>query len=86
MKVSHVPRNFVRSRRNKLDVDVSHRGELEEWVEKEYPGIRLEFANPYITRLQIENHELRQRVDEIDEVVGTLVSACEAFVHNFQRG
>jgi hypothetical protein len=53
---------------NKLDVDVSHRGELEEWVEKEYEGVKLEFTNPRITRLQIENHKLRQRVDE----VGTL--------------
>ena len=48
----------------KLDIDVSHRGELEEWVEKEYPGIRLEFANPSVTQLQIENHRLRKQVDE----------------------
>jgi hypothetical protein len=70
---------------NKLNIDVSHRGELEEWVEKEYPGIRLEFANPHITRLQIENHELRKRIDEIDEVVGRLEESCLSFINCFLR-
>lgn len=56
----------------KLNIDVSHRGELEEWVEKEYTGVRLEFANPSVTQLQIENHRLRKQVDE------------RTLVHNFQ--
>ena len=70
---------------DKLDIAVSHRGELEEWVEKEYPGIRLEFANPNITRLQTENHELRKRIDEIDEVVGRLEESCLSFINCFLR-
>ena len=58
----------------KLDIPASTKEEMQTWVEKEYPGIRVEFANHHIVNLQLENHELRKRVEEIDEVVGRWVN------------
>lgn len=58
---------------DKLTIDVEHRGELEAWVEENYPGICLEFANPRETHLQLEIHRLRKQVDELDGVVGKLL-------------
>jgi hypothetical protein len=67
----------------KLDIEVSHRGELEEWVEREYPGITLKFANPRETKLQLEIQRLRKHLDEVDEIVGRIERSCIALLNTF---
>ena len=59
--------------------------DLKAWVEKEYEGIYLLFPKPSITYIQLENHELKKRVDEIDKVVGRLEEACGLFVKCFLK-
>lgn len=51
---------------DKLNIDVDHRGELENWVEENYPGIMLEFANPRETHLQLEIHRLHKKMDALE--------------------
>ena len=56
----------------KLDINVSHRGELEAWLEQEnlqFPDITLEFANPRETSLQLEVHRLMQRIDTLEDAL-----------------
>ena len=74
---------YIEFESKRIDIPAESPEEMEAWVEREYPGISLEFTDPKITFLQLQNHELRKRVDELDEVVGRLEEACQFFVTVF---